>query len=72
MRWEEVEKLEKLKLEKKKKAGLRRCLGHWPAHLRNSRFKKNFQKEESQIKDCYDSNGKCEICGGYQNVKETK
>ncbi len=51
-------------LQKKTQRNQRKCLGHWPKYLRNSRFKKNLNKENEMIKDCYDENGVCIMCGG--------
>ena len=50
------DKDEVIRFEKKKKSGLRKCLGHWISKrvgLRN--------------KDCYDEKtGQCFKCGGYK------
>jgi len=56
--------------EKKKKSGLRKCKGHWERFLRHSRLKKNFNKEDRMINDCYEDNGLCRICGGYKKYEK--
>lgn len=53
--WEHQQEIEKIRFEKKKKSGLRKCPGHWinkGAKMRNN--------------DCYDEDGKCLRCGGYK------
>ena len=55
--------------EKKLKQGLRKCNGHVEKWLRNSKWRKGWSEEERSKhleKDCYDLDGKCQICGGYK------
>ena len=61
-----AKEIEKIKFEEKRKRGLRKCPGHLLFYLRNSRVKKQYKREDILIKDCYNENGKCEICGGYK------
>lgn len=49
----------------------RKCKGHIPRYLRNSKWRKGWTKEEREknlMEPEIDSSGKCLICGGQSRI----